>query len=684
LADQEAKPGFAIFAPAHEAAAIRAALTEAGHRAVRVSPAELAEQLAAGEIALLAASAATLRELGGDALDALPPALLLIDRGEDLGWLPGASARAWLLERPLEPSLVAAAAASAVEFQRREQALMRELRAAQEAYQALGATLEERAAERSRQLESAYDRLVREAEERWAAEERLRESEELYRYTVELSQQMAWTADPDGTILTVSGRFGELTGLASDTSPHEGWLRSMHRDDADRVLAHWRAAIADGRPTSVDFRMRLADGSFRTFRARAAPRFDEAGKVMRWYGTTEDIEAQTQADAERRLAEERYRLAAHATNDAVWDLDLVSGRIEWTASPTGFFGYRDTSELNSMSWWKDSIHPEERESVAAGFTAVVDGSGTHWSDSYRFRRADGGYAHVYDQGYVVRDSRGNGLRAVGAMADVTDRQRAEAELRRMQSELIHVSRLSAMGAMASTLAHEINQPLTAVSNYVSGCRRLLDGVSGQSVAAIAEALEAGEAAAQRAGNIVRRLRELVARGNVSVRAEDLTRLIRDACEIALVDARLQGISWRVRAGQGVHWVYADRVQIQQVLINLIRNAVQALADQPTRMLIIGARARPDENKVEISVADTGPGFADGVEEALFAPFRSTKAEGMGIGLSISRTIVEAHGGKIWAERRKRGGTIFRFTLPAAEEQAAGQDPLALLLPPLSR
>jgi two-component system sensor kinase FixL len=223
-----------------------------------------------------------------------------------------------------------------------------------------------------------------------------------------------------------------------------------------------------------------------------------------------------------------------------------------------------------------------------------------------------------------------------------------------------------MGAMASTLAHEINQPLTAITNYLRGSRRMLDTVEGDRLPEIREALEAAEAGALRAGQIVRRLRELVARGNVSMKTEDLPRLIDEACVLGFVDAHLRRISHRVAADPAARWVYADRIQIQQVLINLIRNAVHAMREQPTRHIRI-TTALSSSDMVEVSVEDSGVGLSPEIRDALFSPFRSTKAEGMGIGLSISRTIVEAHGGRIWAEDRNGGGAIFRFTLPLAEE-----------------
>jgi C4-dicarboxylate-specific signal transduction histidine kinase len=250
-------------------------------------------------------------------------------------------------------------------------------------------------------------------------------------------------------------------------------------------------------------------------------------------------------------------------------------------------------------------------------------------------------------------------------------RRDAAELRRLQAELIHVSRLSAMGTMASTLAHELNQPLMAVSSYISGSRRLLSNPEGCKDEA-REALLAAEAAALRAGQILRRLREFVARGHVSVKPEKLDTMVAEACDLGFVDQHLLGVSHRVELDRSCGWVAADRVQVQQVLINLFRNAVDAMRGAPGKEVAIRSAPAPGD-MVEISVSDTGPGVSSEVRDALFSPFQSTKPGGMGIGLSISRTIVEAHGGKIWAEDSP-GGAVFRFTLPCAEPAAGRRLP----------
>jgi two-component system sensor kinase FixL len=498
-------------------------------------------------------------------------------------------------------------------------------------------------------------------EERQTAQERLRESEELYRYTVELSQGIVWTAAADGTFQSLSARYWELTGLKPGTLPRH----AIHPDDRERVLADWTDSVATGRPHNAEYRLRLRDGSYRQIRARAAPRHDEQGRVIRWYGLLEDIHEQKEAELARDVAEERYRLAAKATGAAIWDLDLINGEVRWATPDQGFFGYPGGNTSKSLRWWEERIHPDDRHAVVESMARSTRSKRSHWSAAYRFRRASGDYADVYDQGFLMRDNKGDVLRAVGAMADVTELRRSEAEIRRVQAELIHVSRLSAMGAMASALAHELNQPLMAVASYLRGSRRLLEQVDHPAVENVTDALRSAEEGALRAGQMVRRLRELVSKGNVSARPEPLPKLIQEASFIGFLDEALLGASHEVDLDPAAEWVQVDAIQIQQVLINLIRNALQAMEKEPLREVVISTRAR-SRTTAEVSVADTGCGIPQEVREALFSPFQSSKAEGMGIGLSISRTIVEAHGGKIWAEDRDGGGTVFRFTLRMAE------------------
>lgn len=253
----------------------------------------------------------------------------------------------------------------------------------------------------------------------------------------------------------------------------------------------------------------------------------------------------------------------------------------------------------------------------------------------------------------------------GFIRDLTRRQATEVRLEEMQAELAHASRVSAMGTMASALAHELNQPLTAVASYVEAARDLLADPHPENVAIVREALSDAATQAVRAGQIVRRLRDFIAQGDTDKRVVNLRGLINEANALALIGVAELGIDVRIELDENIVSVLVDKVQIQQVLVNLIRNAVEALTDAPERRLTIAAIPVADQ-MIQVSVTDTGPGLAAEVETKLFQPFVSTKDAGLGLGLSICQTIIEAHDGDIWLDQPAAGGTAFRFTLAAAD------------------
>jgi two-component system sensor kinase FixL len=305
-------------------------------------------------------------------------------------------------------------------------------------------------------------------------------------------------------------------------------------------------------------------------------------------------------------------------------------------------------------------------------------------DGYLDRYRDTGERRIIGIGRVVVGERKDGSTfpmelAVGEMRsgerryftgfvrDLTERQSAEQRLQELQSELVHISRLTALGEMSSALAHELNQPLSAIANYLNGVQRILADQPDAASARVREALAKAVEQALRSGDIIRRLREFVSRGETARRAESAPKLVEEASALALVGARQLGVRVSYDLDKRADQVLVDKVQIQQVLLNLIRNAVEAMAEGPRRELTIESRAAPG-GMVQISVVDTGPGLAPEVAERLFQPFVTTKSQGMGVGLSICRTIVEAHGGRIWAEPNPGGGTAFRLTVPKASAQ----------------
>ena len=299
-------------------------------------------------------------------------------------------------------------------------------------------------------------------------------------------------------------------------------------------------------------------------------------------------------------------------------------------------------------------------------------------DSYLSRYAKTGERHIIGIGRIVVGERKSGSTfpmelAVGEMnssgrrfytgfiRDLTERQKTETRVTELQSELVHISRLTAMGEMASTLAHELNQPLSAITNYIKGIRRLIGENPDDNLVPVKDALDQAANQALRAGQIIGRLRDFVSRGETERKSESITRIIEEASALALVGIREHGTLVRFKNDLTSDEVIADKVQIQQVLFNLMRNAVEAMESTDTRELEISTFKSTD-GMVAVRVSDTGSGISNDASSHMFQPFFTTKRQGMGVGLSICRTIIEAHGGQLTVEPNPGGGTVFQFTL----------------------
>ena len=280
------------------------------------------------------------------------------------------------------------------------------------------------------------------------------------------------------------------------------------------------------------------------------------------------------------------------------------------------------------------------------------------------RRKDGS---TFPMKLAVGEMRGAGRTYfTGFIRDLTEREESQAKLDQARNELTRLARVNELGEMASTLAHELNQPLSAIANYVQGCRRMLERLDDEFAGRMRGALDETAKQALRAGDIIRHLRESVTRGDTERRPEGLRKLIEEAGALALVGSRERGIKSVFDFGPEDDLVIADRVQIQQVLINLMRNGMEAMRDSDIRLLTVTTR-HVEGARLEVTVADTGPGIADDIAPQLFQPFVTSKPNGMGVGLSISRRIIESHGGELTVRRNEAGGATFTFTLPLLAE-----------------
>ncbi len=439
----------------------------------------------------------------------------------------------------------------------------------------------------------------------------------------------------------------------------------VHPEDREIRQQTLQQAADQGGRYVVDFRVVSPDGQIRWLRScgQVQPGLD--GRPFRLRGIILGIGEQKQAEADLRTCEAHFHSILDTVPEAMIIIDEAGFINAFSPAAERVFGYAVGDVLGQNV---RILMPEPMREAHDGYLAAYRRTGTRRIiGSPRVvtgRRRDGS---TFPLELSVGEMRsGDRVFFTSFLSERTESMRTEARLQRLQAELVQVSRLSAMGEMASTLAHELNQPLGAISNYTRGCRRLLAKADEQAIARSQEALDRIAEQALRAGQIIRRLREFATSGETDRRLESVAQLIEEARALALIGARRHGLVFKVTLDPKVRAVMADRVLVHQVLVNLMRNAREAMRRSPRRELTVAVRMLPGD-MVEIAVSDTGPGIADAIADRLFQPFVTTKPRGMGVGLSICRTIVETHGGHLTAERNAAGGATFRLTLQAAHQ-----------------
>lgn len=474
---------------------------------------------------------------------------------------------------------------------------------------------------------------------------------------------------PDGRFLAVNHAFCELTGYSPDELIAGAFQQITHPDDLPSDLEAVAALLAgEADRYSKDKRYVRKNGRETWVRLTVSLVRDEKGEPDFLIKVAHNIDAQKTVEQVLAAREAQLRTIVETVPVGLLIAELPSGRIVGGNSYVEHMLRHPvlySTDIHSYDEWV-SFHADGSRVSGTEYPLarmVLAGEETPSID-VNYRRGDGTFAWTRISGRPVRNCAGEISGGVVALVDIDEerkaRDRAAEQLESLRNQLIHTSRVSAMGAMASTIAHEINQPLAAVASCLRGTiKRLTKGGE----AAVEEAvrwLERGEQITLQAGETIQRLRAMLSRGEPKKETVALARLIEDANAIAFVGA--SGVSYSQEVDPALA-VEADPVQIQQVLINLVRNALDAMAECHERRLAVSARR--DGAFVEISVADSGPGIAEAVRPDLFEPFQTSKEGGMGIGLSICRTIVEAHQGRIWAAPADARGADFRFTLPAA-------------------
>jgi PAS domain S-box-containing protein len=504
------------------------------------------------------------------------------------------------------------------------------------------------------------------------AGDRIRKDERELATTIETIPAPVLSFLPDGTVDFVSHRWLDYVGLSREAmfptskplSPALGgaWKSTNHPDDLDRALNKWQAALATGEPLELETRYRRADGQYRWFLVRSVPLRDEVGTIVKWYATFTDIDDRKQAEEKLRRSERELRLIFETIPAMVYsmtadgDIELVNERL------LTFLG----TKTLAFNEWSHFIHADDRARVLGVWKSTTEARESY-DVELRLRRSDGVHRWFNSRGTPMRDAEGRVVRWYALLTDIDDRKSAEDALRSTQTRLSRARQVATVAELSASIAHEINQPLASVVTNAHASQTWLShdppNVE-RAQATLERIIRDGHSAAE----VVRRIRALFKEAAPVKALVDINQLVAEVLRVLSDELRDNGITVETDLEANRPMVGADHVQIQQTLINLVHNAMEAmggLMDRP-KSLVLTSRRQGEE--LLIQVRDHGVGIKDSA--LVFEPFFTTKESGMGMGLSVSRSIVEAHGGRIWATANEDVGTTFSFTLPLASERSA--------------
>jgi two-component system sensor kinase FixL len=436
-------------------------------------------------------------------------------------------------------------------------------------------------------------------------------------------------------------------------SGHDGYLERYLATGESRVIGVGREVEAVHRDGSV-FPCEIAIGRV----AEVEP--------PKFVGFVRDITRRKEAEEQVRRSEAELRLAQELANLGNYVVNLDGNSPDYFSPQLRriFALPPEGPEVNRQEFFERWLHPADREQVTQAFHLLEEGLAPI-DIEYRVRLGSGEMRHLHHIAQAIRDPETGFVKHIGTIHDVTDRRHAQDEARQLQERLTHFSRLSTMGEMAAGLAHEINQPLSAIATYAQASRRLISRPDADQEEVVA-ALEQINVQALRAGEVIRRLRGFVKNRDVTREPVDCGRLVKDLLTLAEPDARLHNLRLRVESDATLPTVHADPIQLQQVILNLVRNAIDAMDETEDRQREVTIHTGTTEDgQVEVIVSDHGSGLSPDASDNLFNPFFTTKATGTGLGLAISRSIIRAHGGRLWHTPNQERGARFHFTLPVA-------------------
>jgi len=532
---------------------------------------------------------------------------------------------------------------------------------------------------------------VMDVSDRKRAEEEVRRSEALaeqrLRLVVDTTPAMLNSCRPDGYLDYVNKGWLDYFGFSLETAldradvmkmspPSKAdmygsdWQPVIHPEDLPEFTDHWKSMLVSGKPGEREARVRRFDGVYRWHLFRVVPLYDETGKPVKWYASAFDIEDRKRAEEALRRSEGYLAEAQRLTRTGSWAWNAATRHsVYWSQENYRLFGFDPEGGIPSDEAFYQRIHPEDRDRVRREVFLERPDEGSHFDVEFRIVLPDGAIKYVRSTGHPVRNISGDLLEYVGTSIDVTERKRTDEErerLRQAQADLARVNRVTTMGELTVSLAHEVNQPIAAAITNANTCMRWL--------AADTPNLEEARAAAMRividgtrAAEIIKRVRLLFKKGSPERELVDLNEVVRDMIALLRSEATRYSISVRTNLAADLPRVMGDRVQLQQVVMNLMINGIDAMKDvDETRELIVKSERGKDE-QVLVSVSDTGVGLPQQQADQIFDAFFTTKSYGTGMGLRISHSIVESHGGRLWAAENSPRGASFYVTLPAKAE-----------------
>ena len=498
-------------------------------------------------------------------------------------------------------------------------------------------------------------------EERVTGETELRESESRFRIVADAAPVLIWMAGVDQLCTFFNKPWLEFTGRSMEQELGNGWAEGVHSDDLQNCLDVYTDAFDARQPFVMQYRLRRNDGVFRWVSDQGVPQYDAQGRFAGYIGSCFDVTELVNKDAALRESEERMRMTAEAVNLGIWEWDLSKDEIWATNARRALLGWPASGKI-TLEHFISSLHPDDRDRIRQAVDDAIH-KGQDFDSEYRLVLPDGIVRWMATRGSVRLDAHGKPAQLLGISIDITARKQAELEAKQRRDELSHLSRVALIGEMSASIAHELNQPLAGIVSNAGAGRRFIDR-GNVDLQEIRELLADIGADARRASDVVRGIRGMIKKEQMGRQRINLNDIVTNIVHILSSDALLHWCKLKTSLDTNLPMVEAGPIQIQQVLINLVVNAFDALRDTPVskREVEINTQQNAD-GAVRVSVRDYGVGISPETRSRLFEQFFTTKAEGLGMGLAIARSIVEAHAGTIDAENAEGGGARFHFTLP---------------------